>query len=258
MIKYIGKKHLNSNFYKRINLKQENGFVKVRAVVEDKFKNTPITKLDTKVITDQIDGLDDYESVKEIISYFLRNNTICEISQESDKLIISSTSKRTLTLSLSNEYSPLLKLIVDKYNNDRLQFLDKCDNKKNVYIRTLHLNDFGKIISGTSNYFEGYNKYDYSDKSIVLTLASKKGEIVNFDKKFIMEYIKEIINNRSKEIICFNRYDRTGLWLLLDGRTIKVPEDISREVYLLVFNRNVEIKEMNNKQLKLEGIKWKN
>lgn len=258
MIRYIGKKNLNSNFYKRIILKQENGFVKVRTVLEDKFKNMPTEMLDTKTITEQIEGLDDYESVKEIVSYFLRNNIICEISQEIDKIVIRSTSNRTLTLSLSNEYSPLLKLIVDKYNNDRLQFLDKCSNKKNTYIRTVHLNDAGKIISGTSNYFEGYNKYDRSEEVIVLTLASKNGDIVTFDKKFIMEYIKEIISNRSKEIICFNRNDRIGLSIFVDGKTIKVPDDISHEVKLLIYNRNIEIKKMNNKQLKLEGIKWKN
>ena len=46
--------------------------------------------------------------------------------------------------------------------------------------------------------------------------------------------------------------------ITVDGKTIKVPDDISHEVKLLIYNRNIEIKEMNNKQLKLEGIKWKN
>ena len=258
MIKYIGKKHLNSNFYKRIVLKQENKFVKVKAVVEDKFKNAQTEPLDTKVITEQIEGLNDYESVKEIVLYFLRNNTICEISQEKDAIIVSSTSKRTLTLSLSKEYAPLLNLIFDKYNNDRLQFLDKYSDNENIYIRTLHLNEHGKIISGTTNYFKGHNKYDSSDHAIVLTLASKNGEILESDKLFIMEYIKEIICNRNKYIVSLNRNDRAGLCIFIDGKTIKIPDDISHEANLLIYNRNIEIREMNNKQLKLEGMKWKN
>ena len=258
-IRYIGKKHLNSNFYKRIVLQQEDEIIKVRTVVDSQFKDKETIKIDTKVITKQLDGLDDYESVKEIVSYFLRNNTICEISQEVDKIVVNSTSNRTLSLVLDKTYAPILKIIIDKYNNDRLQFIDK-NTKEDVYVRTTHLDEKFNITSGTSSYFKGYNKYDSSEEVIVLTLASKKGEIVKFDKIFLMEYIKEILNNSSKTIINFNRNDRTGLCIFLDNRMIKVPDDdnIVDEVRILINNRNSEIIEMNNKQLKLEGRKWKN
>ena len=257
MIKYIGKKHLNSNFYKQIVLKQESDFVKVRTVVDERLKNVTSIELDTKPITSRIEDLDDYHKIEEIILYFLRNNTICELSQEADKLVITSTSSRTLVLKLGKKYTPLIKNIIDKYNIDRLEYIDKC-NERNIHIRTLYLDDKLHIISGTSSYFEGYEKSDKNKTALVLTLASKKGKIATFDKAFITEYIKEVLHTSDKEATIINNYDRSGIRIYLGDKKIEVPEELKREIYLLVVNRNYEISQMNNKQYKLEGIKWKN
>ena len=257
MIKYIGKKHLNSNFYKQIVLKQESDFVKVRTVVDERLKNITSIELDTKPITSRIEDLDDYHKIEEIISYFLRNNTICELSQEADKIVITSTSSRTLVLKLGKKYTPLIKIITDKYNIDRLEYIDKC-TQKNIHIRTLYLNDKLKIISGTSSYFEGYEKSDKNKTALVLTLASTKGKIASFDKAFIIEYIKEVLYTSTKKAMIIDNHDRNGIKIYLGDKKIEVPEELKHEIYLLVMNRYSEISQMNNKQYKLEGIKWKN
>ena len=46
--------------------------------------------------------------------------------------------------------------------------------------------------------------------------------------------------------------------LIEDAKIMDEAGGLSHEVNLLISSRNMEIKEMNSKQLKLEGIKWKN
>ena len=50
MIRYIGKKHLDSNFYSRITLQQENDFIKVRTLPDEKSKNILLTNKHTKTV----------------------------------------------------------------------------------------------------------------------------------------------------------------------------------------------------------------
>lgn len=256
MIKYIGKKHLDSNFYRQIILQQENGFVKVRTLQDKKVKNITLIKTDVKCITEQVKNLDDYHKLEEIVLYFLRNNTICEISQESDEVVVVSTSGRKLILNLSKEYNQLLGHIINKYNKDRLDYIDNC-NQKRVYIRTTHLNEKNNLIWKTSNYFEGHEQYKEEQNMLVLTLAKNKKGIAIFDKVFIMEYIKELLQHTEKTIIYFNKIDghrEYGIEVWIDDKKIHVPEEIEREVKSLILNRNEEIKRMNQKQYKLEGI----
>lgn len=247
MIKYIGKKHLNSNFYKQISLKKENDYIKVRAIVDERFKNVPKIKIDTQMITEQIECLDDYEKIKEIVLYFLRNNTIYEITQNKDEIIISSTSSRKLVLNLTNEYKELLGLIINKYQNDRLSFIEKC-NEENIHIRTVYFDERIKIRANTTGYFIGIDKIN-EDSALVLSLLSKNHEIVSFDKEFIINYIKELINKCEREIIYIK--DELEGKLFVNGKIIRIPEELLREVYFLVFNRNKEIYDINNNQLKL-------
>lgn len=256
MIKYVGIKYLNSGHYKKILLKEENGFVKVRAVADEKTKRLATIKLDVEPIKEQIKELDDYHKLEEIVLYFLRNNKICEIAQENDEIIVSSTSNRELILRLSKEYNKLLSHIINKYNRDRLEYIDNCDQKI-IYIRTSHLNENNKLIWKTSNYFEGYEKYKEDETMLVLTLAKNKKEVVPFDKVFITEYIKELLERTEEKIIYFNRIEfhrEYGIVVWIDDKKIYIPEELVKEVELLILNRNFEIQRMNQKQYKLEGI----
>ena len=78
-MKYIGKKHLNSNMYKKIRMKEKDGKVVISAIPDEKYKNMELLKTSTPDITDTIDGLNDEEKIEEITKYFLRNNTRKEI-----------------------------------------------------------------------------------------------------------------------------------------------------------------------------------
>lgn len=116
-MKYIGKKHLNSNMYKKIRMKEKDGKVVISAIPDEKYKNMELLKTSTPDITDTIDGLNDGGKIEEITKYFLRNNTIRSIKQNGEEIIVSSTSGRHLVINLSNKYLNILNLILDKYQN---------------------------------------------------------------------------------------------------------------------------------------------
>lgn len=253
MIRYIGQKHLNSNFYESIILEQKNDFVEVKTTLDKRLKNVLPLKLNITPFMSKIADLSDYEKLEETVAYFLRNNKICEIEQSNKGIIVKSDSSRKLVLKIGQEYSNLMKMIIDKYNIDRLEYIDQC-NQKNIHIRTVHFNDKLKIINGVSNYFEGYDKDNPNQTALVLTLISQKGEIATFDKKFIIQYIKDIIESCENEIYTYKEPSEIGLIIKTNDKKIDIPICLQKEVYLMVFNRNIEIKNMNNKQLKLEVI----
>lgn len=252
MIKYIGKKHLNSNFYKQVSLKQEEAHINVRAVVDERFKNSLSLKLSTPVITEQIKKMDDYEKVKELIQYFLRNNTICEILQNDGEIIVTSTASRKLVLQLGVKYQELVHLILAKYQNDRLQFVNSCE-EENIYIQISQVGKHFKIVKNVSNYYAGICKYD-GETALVLTLLTNKNGIVSWDKKFIVDYIKDIIDNTNKFILFMNNTVDSTL-RIVGEKFIRIPMELSKEVSIMVLNRNYEIQQMEGKQYKLEGIK---
>ena len=256
MVKFTGKVHLDSNLYSKIRLVQEDDIVNCKATKDEKLKCAKLIKTDVKTITNNIKDLNDSEKIKEIVLYFLRNNTICEIKQESNMIIVTSTSTRKLVLQLQADYKFLLELIIKKYEEDRIKFVSNSD-LKHIHVRTTYLNNY-KIISNVSSYFEGVelDGLDKKNECLVLTLLGQKDKIVSFDKNFIINFLSEEINNCSREIrMHINKYE-TNLYIM--DKKISIPKILRDEIYPLVLNRNVEINEMNNKQLKLEGIKWKN
>ena len=113
-MKYIGKKHLNSNMYKKIRMKEKDGKVVISAIPDEKYKNMELLKTSTPDITDTIDGLNDGGKIEEITKYFLRNNTIRSIKQNGEEIIVSSTSGRHLVINLSNKYLNILNLILSR------------------------------------------------------------------------------------------------------------------------------------------------
>lgn len=145
-MKYIGKKHLNSNMYKKIRMKEKDGKVVISAIPDEKYKNMELLKTSTPDITDTIDGLNDGGKIEEITKYFLRNNTIRLIKQNGEEIIVSSTSGRHLVISLSNKYLNILNLILDKYQNDRLKFLDKVSDKNLIHITTCYKGYKGHLL----------------------------------------------------------------------------------------------------------------
>ena len=73
------------------------------------------------------------------------------------------------------------------------------------------------------------------------------------DKKFIIEYIKDILNSSEQEALYYR--DQVGGHLRCCGKSIKIPVELCGEISSFVLNRNYEISQNKGRQYKLEGIK---
>ena len=250
MIKYIGKKHLNSNFYEKIALiRKSSDEVIVRVKVDERFKKLKTEKTSTPYITDTISKLSDTEKLVELVAYFLRNNTICELNQEKEELVIKATSGRQLTLKIEGN-KKIQQMIIEKYNMDRLKFISSTDIST-INIVGTHLDKYYHICSKTSSY--GVSEDFDEKKEVFITYSSNNGVICSFDQKFIDDYVKAVIDNSVSLFYPFEKGRKYIVWA--DGKEIKLPLEFRYKYKHLIFNRIHEINESKKKQLKLEGLK---
>ena len=91
------------------------------------------------------------------------------------------------------------------------------------------------------------------DIAVVLTLFDNKHGISAFDKNFIMDYLKELINSEERYIVYV--VNQLGGHLYVRNKCIRLPLSLAEDLKSIVRKRNFENSEMNGKQYKLEGIK---
>ena len=132
----------------------------------------------------------------------MRNNTIRSIKQNGGEIIVSSTSDRHLVINLSKKYLNILNLILDKYQNDRLKFLDKVSDKNLIQIATGYVDHSFRNFNSESSYGIHYITKPYDLENVaeavhlnLMEIHHKK--ISKFDLDFLDEYLKEFINNIS-------------------------------------------------------------
>ena len=249
MLKYIGKKHLNSNWYKKISLIRRDDDIEVKVKGNDLLKKAEPLKTSTPYITDTIKDLEDIEALKEIVAYFLRNNTICELDQENDYLIIRSTSNRELVLKIEHNRE-IANMVIEKYLYDLDRFVSLTDAKI-VNIIGPHFVNLGNISTKTSSYGNFIN--ENGEKEIYITYMSQIGKIIKYDEKFIDNYIKKEIKEASRcryPLIKDVHYN-----LYLDDKKIVLPLSLREKYSHIMLNRIYELDKEKTKQLKLEGIK---
>ncbi|MBP3635250.1 MAG: hypothetical protein J6J17_02160 [Bacilli bacterium] len=247
-MKFNGKKHLNSNMYKKIRIKEKNTEVIVSAIPDERFKNVETLKLSIMCITDFIKDMNEEDKVKEITEYFLRNNTICGLIDDKNGIIVNSVSGRQLVISLSCKYRGILNLIYEKYQNDRLKFLSET-NIDTIHITEIYLNKVYRIITHASI----YQVVNIDNKDVIhLNLFSDKAEeIAKFDLNFIDNYIRNFINNSPSFIwsIC-NSYAST--YFIFDlNKKIYLPYDLYEKYEQEVIKHNHFIENEDKKQLSL-------
>lgn len=246
-MKYIGKKHLNSNMYKKIRMKEKNGELLISAIPDETYKNVELIKTSTPYITDTINDLTEEKKVEEITKYFLRNNTICSIAQKDNEIIINSISGRQLVINLPKKYSSILNLILAKYQNDRLKFLSET-NINEIYITKGYIDEKFHLISSESSYKVGYIGMD--DKEVIhLNLMSQNGKLAKFDLDFIDEYLKDFINNNPDCIYLICNYYELEYGLFDTISKIHLPSDLFQKYQAEVIKHNNVIYNENKKQL---------
>lgn len=249
MLKYIGKKHLNSNWYKSIKLIRKEDDIEVKVKGDALLKNVKTLKTSTPYITDTIRDLDDLEKVKEIVAYFLRNNTICELNQEKIDLIIRSTSNRELILKIEHN-KEIVDMIIGKYLYDLDNFVSSS-NAKIINIVGPHFVNLGGIATKTSSY--GHFINEKGEEEIFITYMSMIDKIIKHDERFIDNYIKKEISEASR---CYYPLVKGIHYnLYLDDKKIVLPLSLMKKYDHIMLNRIYELDKEKTKQLKLEGIK---
>lgn len=196
-MKFDGKKHIDTGMYENIKITDRNGEVEVKAEPDKQFKNFYPDKISRPSLTDKIKDLPDEEKVKEIVEYFLRNNTIYKIKQENNVITVYGISERKLRLSLSHKYLDLIKLIVSKYTIDRVKQISEINTRKVKF----------NLDSTTTSYciVEEKNKSgEYENVLHINLLKQPNEEVIKFDSEFIDNYINEFINSCEEPIRFIN------------------------------------------------------
>lgn len=166
--------------------------------------------------------------------------------------MVTSTSSRRLILQLNRKYQELLDIIIKKYENDRLQFLDTVEYDT-LYIQGEYFDiDRNRISRNCTNYYVGKDK-ETGNIAVVLTLFDNKNGISSFDKNFIMNYLNELINADERYIVYV--VNKLGGHLYTCDKSIRLPFTLTEDLKSVVSKRNYEILKMRGRQYKLEGIK---
>lgn len=252
-MKYTCKKHLNSNMYKKIRMKEKNGEVLISAIPNEKYKNVELIKTSTPYITDTISDLPEEEKLEEITKYFLRNNTICALVQKGKEIVVTSISGRQLVINLPKKYSSILNLILAKYQNDRLKFLSET-NINEIHITESYLDENLHLISSESSYGVSSTSIIDENKVIHLNLMSQNGKLAKFDLDFIDKYLKDFINNNPNRIylICKNYEQKYGLFDIVKKIQLPYASNLFRKYQEEIIEHNKYIENENKKQLYLE------
>jgi len=258
-MKINGLKHLNSNFYDYIMIRNKKDEITIEV---KNSVNVPTTK-NNKTFYSTIKNLDEKEKTTEIIRYYLRNNNINKIYKgglahyDGNFMIIEGN--RNLYLQIDKEQVDIniLNEITAKYQFDRLKYLTKKE-LKNIEITS----------SPYSGFEYGYYKNpDNYDEYTFINLHKKNNEIIDFEKKFFIDYINYLIsqtdeviqmNSVSYNYRYFNYYNRKfedqgGHYFKCDKFSLRLDKDLFLIAYHLITNHNKSIIETKKLQLKFFG-----
>lgn len=255
-MKINGLKHLNSNFYDSIMIRNKGKELQV----DVKSSNKLDTLKSTFSFFDGIKDLNDKEKVNEIIRYYLRYSSINSISNEYlshyDGLfsVIEGTRNMFLQINKGQADDTIFNEIIKKYEQDRVKYLNER-GISNVAITT--------SIGTGSNY--GYYKNECNkDEYIYLHLrGTANNDLVDFEKKFLFDFINEKINNLDEKIEVFTQdytdmywhyykrgfEDYAGYYIKCSKFTIRLDRILYNMIMPFVYNHNLKLRE--NKKLQL-------
>lgn len=243
----------------------DKSYKKIVIIEEDVNKSyrVDITEKDERVPKQIPIGLNKpSEKIKQIIYYFLNNNTITSISKHQiiddyGRLFdVISSEEALLALRLFCD-KKILSDCADKYIMDRKQFLD---DRKDVIKYDVNLSNY------SSNYKEKNLKTN-EEKVIQLSLITKDGNIWDKDKKFFENWILEKLHEQGSvaKYIDLLEYSQEQ-----KGYVFDIPRLICGNVTIYLNDKLLQglakkiVREYNNLlepekilKLQMEGFKWK-
>lgn len=261
-MKFNGLKHLNSNWYDYIMIRNLN-IDEIKVNIKNELKID--TLKNKKTFYDTIKHLSEKEKIKEIIRYYLRNNKIyclndkCQLSHYNGYFTVIE-GERNLYLQLKEKTidKEILDEIIKKYITDRYEYLFN--------------NDFGKIDIGCSYKESSYYIDIYRnevEKVLNINLKENNKKLLSFEENFIMNYINYLFNKTEKEIYfrsvdisiyMYKHYETLnfgefpGLYFYNDDFIIKVNNGLLNKIYPLMINHNKMFKESKKLQLTINDL----
>ncbi len=255
-MKVNGLKHLNSNFYDSIMIRNKSNEIQVDVKNTDKIE----TLKNSYSFFDKIKNLSDKEKVNEIIRYYLRYSSISRISNEYlshyDGLfsVVEGTRNMFLQINKGQADDTIFDEIINKYIIDRAKYLQGCEIC-NIAITT--------SISSGSNY--GYYKNESNNEEYVYLhlRGNANNELVDFENKFFIEFINTKINDVDERIEAFTQdytdmywhyykrgfEDCAGCYIKCSKFTIRLDRILYNMIVPFVYNHNLKIKESKKLQL---------
>lgn len=244
-MKIDGLKYLNDDSYTSIMIRNKNNDIQIDVKNKDKIDNKELKSNFYNVIK----NISEKEQINEIIKYYLKNNIIYGIEDNVyitryDGTFFSIYSSRNMAIQFSNKKidRSIIKDILKKYILDRKKFLNNT-NIKNISIKK----------SNKSSY-ELSKDIDNNLSFISLNLFSSSAGLLKFEEEFLLNYIKNEINNIKESIKIkysnilsdikkFN--DCPGLYIICDKLTIRIDNNIitNEKIYDKLINI---IEEHNN------------
>lgn len=214
-----GQKYLNSNWYQSIKIKSIRRNLD-KGLIEVKRKDGVIINtmpLSMPKFMETIKNLSEIEKIKEVIEYFARNNTICELVEENGIHFLS-TSGRTLDVEMGfnrenqNYIGKSISKLIYNYLDSRLEFLEGCQPCSFEIIGDEH-----------QSFYEMYEDLDGSNKTIWLHLLWEHdtenlydfGKLRDFEKKFIENFVLEKIFEQGKQAVIQDNWgkgDNVDFW----------------------------------------------
>lgn len=253
-IKISNKKLLDSNFYNKIVLVQEDDLVKVNVSGKIPFKTEKST---SQSFSDSIKYKDSNDQIIDIINYFLNYDKINQIVPNNllgyydgrFETIHSEDRVLAFQLNKNDKLQQLPNMIYNKYSNDRRLFIENNKDCKNILI--------------TSGYYSRYERINDTiiGERIIIHIIDNK--YTNIEYKALDDLLKNIIEEKNEKIsyVWNKKYSYPTLKKDYGGiikcgdLTINVNTDIPYKYVnncIEEYNKNFE--ENKKLQLKMEGF----
>ena len=203
--------------------------------IDIKNKNKDYSSNEEKFSYEEIKELSITEQINKIIGFYLKNNKLNYINDNEhidryEGKFFVALGTRNIGIQVPKNILDIniIKLITKKYIKDRYEFLNNND-----------INDFIIIDINKSS-------FNSIDKHILLNLKiSSKGELLNFEKDFIINFIKnklEDVNENIKITYSSSIKDNiSGYCLTCDLFSIKVTENIYENISNIIIEHNNKI-----------------
>lgn len=259
-MKINGLKHLNSNWYKSImirNIDEENVQVNVK---NDKIAIPLLNSSNS--FNSNFKKLSTEEQIEKIIEYYLKYNKICglhykDLPRYEDKFNIIEGSRDLFIQVRKDLIKPEVNdAIIKKYFHDRDEFVYRdCENMQYFCFGT----DIWPSYKITKDFFSKHNVIYLS-----MYLKEHNGKLIDCEENFIINFIKyklDKVNEKihfgysyrgyHKDLDEYNFMDDAGYYIYCDDFVIRLSDKLYYKVYDLLLKHNNRIDNVRKLQLTL-------